>query len=425
MRKIIINGGKPLEGVIEIDGMKNAAMPIIFGCLLVDGDCYIDNLPDINDVKVCLQIIEGMGAEVERISQNSVRINTRNVSGGSSEYALVSKIRASYYLMGAELGRFGKMSVGCPGGCNFGKRPIDQHVKGFSALGVDITETSDYLNGIAWKGLKGANIFFDVVSVGATINVMLAAVRAEGTTIIDNAAKEPHIVDLANFLNTCGADIRGAGTNTIKINGVDSLEGCSYTIIPDMIEAGTYMVAAAATKGKLTINNVIPRHLESVSVKLIEMGVTVIENDDSVTVDAVNSDIRHVNIKTMPYPGFPTDMHPQFGVLMAVAKGQSVMFESIYEEKRFKYIDELARMGANVTISGKVATFTGVEGLRGAKVRAADLRAGAAVVIAGLCAKGVTEIDDIHLIERGYDSIVEKLSAVGADIRYIELPDYT
>ncbi len=424
MRKIIINGGKPLEGVIEIDGMKNAAMPIIFGCLLVDGDCYIDNLPDINDVKVCLQIIEGMGAEVERISKNSVRINTRDVAGGSSEYSLVSKIRASYYLMGAELGRFGKMSVGCPGGCNFGKRPIDQHIKGFSALGVDITETPDYLNGIAWKGLKGANIFFDVVSVGATINVMLAAVRASGTTIIDNAAKEPHIVDLANFLNTCGADIRGAGTNTIKINGVDNLEGCSYTIIPDMIEAGTYMVAAAATKGKLTINNVIPRHLESVSVKLVEMGVTVIENDDSVTVDAVNSDIRHVNIKTMPYPGFPTDMHPQFGVLMAVAKGQSVMFESIYEEKRFKYIDELVRMGANVSISGKVATFTGVDGLRGAKVRAADLRAGAAVVIAGLCANGKTEVDDIHLIERGYDSIVEKLSAVGADIRYIELPDY-
>lgn len=424
MRKIIINGGKPLEGVIEIDGMKNAAMPIIFGCLLVDGDCYIDNLPDINDVKVCLRIIEGMGAEVERISPNCVRINTANVSGGTSEYELVSKIRASYYLMGAELGRFGKMSVGCPGGCNFGKRPIDQHVKGFSALGVDITETPDYLNGIAWKGLKGANIFFDVVSVGATINVMLAAVRAEGTTIIDNAAKEPHIVDLANFLNTCGADIRGAGTNTIKINGVDALEGCSYTIIPDMIEAGTYMVAAAATGGKLTINNVIPRHLESVSVKLVEMGINVIENDDSVTVDAVNSEMRHVNIKTMPYPGFPTDMHPQFGVLMAIAKGQSVMFESIYEEKRFKYIDELVRMGANVSISGKIATFTGVEGLRGAKVRAADLRAGAAVVIAGLCAKGVTEIDDVHLIERGYDSIVEKLSAVGADIRYIELPDY-
>ena len=424
MRKIIINGGAPLEGKIDINGMKNAAMPIIFGCLLVDGDCYIDNLPDINDVKVCLQIIEGMGAEVERISKNAVRINAKNVNGGSSEYALVSKIRASYYLMGAELGRFGKMSVGCPGGCNFGKRPIDQHVKGFQALGVEISESDDYLNGIAWKGLRGANIFFDVVSVGATINVMLAAVKAEGTTVIDNAAKEPHIVDLANFLNTCGADIRGAGTNTIKINGVDSLEGCSYTIIPDMIEAGTYMVAAAATHGYLTINNVIPRHLESVSVKLVEMGVIVEELDDSVIVDARNADLRHVNIKTMPYPGFPTDMQPQFGVLMAIANGQSAMYESIYEEKRFKYIDELVRMGANVSVSGKIATFTGVAGLRGAKVRSVDLRAGAAVVIAGLCAEGRTEIDDVHLIERGYDSIVEKLTAVGADIRYVEFPEY-
>ncbi|MBO5744210.1 MAG: UDP-N-acetylglucosamine 1-carboxyvinyltransferase [Clostridia bacterium] len=421
MKKIVINGGKPLFGEISISGMKNAAMPIIYACLLVKGDCFIDNLPNIRDVRICLEIIESMGAEVERLGENSVRINCDNAVGGTAPSELVSKIRASYYLLGAELGRFGRTKVTLPGGCNFGTRPIDQHLKGFRALGAQMDDSSDeYVTGEAPEGLRPTNIFFDVVSVGATMNIMLAATCVEGTTIIDNAAREPHVVDLANFLNTCGADIRGAGTDTIKINGTKDLQGCSYTIIPDMIEAGTYLIAAAATKGMLKITNVIPKHLDSTVAKLEEMGVKIIEEGESVTADGRDITLKAVNIKTRPYPGFPTDMHPQFGVLLAIAEGEGQIFEGIYE-KRFKYTDELIRMGAKINVELKKATFKGVSGLKGAAVRAADLRAGAAVVLAGLCADGTTQIDDVHLIERGYDDIVGKLQRVGADIEYVEI----
>ena len=421
MKKIVINGGKPLFGEISISGMKNAAMPIIYACLLVKGDCFIDNLPNIRDVRICLEIIESMGAEVERLGENSVRINCDNAVGGTAPSELVSKIRASYYLLGAELGRFGRTKVTLPGGCNFGTRPIDQHLKGFRALGAQMDDSSDeYVTGEAPEGLRPTNIFFDVVSVGATMNIMLAATCVEGTTIIDNAAREPHVVDLANFLNTCGADIRGAGTDTIKINGTKELQGCSYTIIPDMIEAGTYLIAAAATKGMLKITNVIPKHLDSTVAKLEEMGVKIIEEGESVTADGRDITLKAVNIKTRPYPGFPTDMHPQFGVLLAIAEGEGQIFEGIYE-KRFKYTDELIRMGAKINVELKKATFKGVSGLKGAAVRAADLRAGAAVVLAGLCADGTTQIDDVHLIERGYDDIVGKLQRVGADIEYVEI----
>ena len=421
MKKIVINGGKPLFGEISISGMKNAAMPIIYACLLVKGDCFIDNLPNIRDVRICLEIIESMGAEVERLGENSVRINCDNAVGGTAPSELVSKIRASYYLLGAELGRFGRTKVTLPGGCNFGTRPIDQHLKGFRALGAQMDDSSDeYVTGEAPEGLRPTNIFFDVVSVGATMNIMLAATCVEGTTIIDNAAREPHVVDLANFLNTCGADIRGAGTDTIKINGTKDLQGCSYTIIPDMIEAGTYLIAAAATKGMLKITNVIPKHLDSTVAKLEEMGVKIIEEGESVTADGRDITLKSVNIKTRPYPGFPTDMHPQFGVLLAIAEGEGQIFEGIYE-KRFKYTDELIRMGAKINVELKKATFKGVSGLKGAAVRAADLRAGAAVVLAGLCADGTTQIDDVHLIERGYDDIVGKLQRVGADIEYVEI----
>ncbi len=420
MKKIMINGGKPLFGEISISGMKNAAMPIIYACLLVKGDCFIDNLPDIRDVRICLEIIKSMGAEVERIGENTVRINCDNAKGCCAPAELVSKIRASYYLLGAELGRFRRTKVTLPGGCNFGSRPIDQHLKGFRALGAEMDDSSDeFVCGEAPEGLRPTNIFFDVVSVGATMNIILAATCIEGTTIIDNAAREPHVVDLANFLNSCGADIRGAGTDTIKINGTRDLQGCSYAIIPDMIEAGTYLIAAAATKGVLKITNVIPKHLESTVAKLEEMGVKITEEEESVIADGRDIKLKAVNIKTRPYPGFPTDMHPQFGALMALAEGEGQIFEGIYE-KRFKYTDELIRMGAKINVELKKATFKGVSKLRGAAVRAADLRAGAAVVIAGLSAEGTTWIDDVHIIERGYDDIVGKLQKVGADIEYVE-----
>ncbi len=421
MKKIVINGGKPLYGEIAISGMKNAAMPIIYACLLVKGDCFIDNLPDIRDVRICLEILESMGAKIERLGENKVKINCDDAVGGTAPSELVSKIRASYYLLGAELGRYGKTKVTMPGGCNFGSRPIDQHLKGFRTLGAAMDDSSaDFVVGEAPEdGLHPANVNFDMVSVGATINTMLAATRIKGTTIIDNAAREPHIVDLANFLNTCGADIRGAGTDTIKINGKDDLTGCDYTIIPDMIEAGTYLIAAAATKGMIKITNVIPKHLESTVAKLEEMGVIITEEGESVTADGRNVSLKAVNIKTRPYPGFPTDMHPQFGMLLSIAEGVGTINEGIYE-KRFKYTDELIRMGAKIDVELKKATFKGVENLHGATVRAADLRAGAAVVLAGLNARGTTVIEDVHIIERGYDDIVGKLKNVGADIDYIE-----
>ena len=415
MEKIVIRGGKPLVGEIETSGMKNAALPIIFGCLLVKDRCVIENLPDIDDVDVSLTILEDMGAKVERLDRTTYAIDATNVRGGCSSLALVRKLRASYYLLGAEIGRYGKAYVGSPGGCDFGCRPIDQHIKGFEALGCTVRMDGSYVEAVAHNGLKGTNIFFDLVSVGATMNVMLAAVCAPGVTVIENAAREPHIVDLANFLNTCGGQISGAGTDTIKIKGVDSLHGCTYAIIPDMIEAGTYMIAAAATKGHLKITNVIPRHLESITAKLCEMGVSVVEGDDFVEV-FLEKPLTGVNVKTMPYPGFPTDMQPQMAVLMCLASGRSNLHESVFDN-RFRYTEELIRMGALIKVDGKRALIEGTPSLRPARVRAVDLRAGAAMVLAGLATEGETEIDNIQLIERGYDDLVGKLRGCGADIR--------
>ncbi|MBQ9469026.1 MAG: UDP-N-acetylglucosamine 1-carboxyvinyltransferase [Clostridia bacterium] len=418
MEKIVIRGGKPLKGEIEISGMKNAALPIIFGCLLVKDSCIIENLPDIDDVRVALTILKDMGATVNKLSENVFMIDATAARSGSSSVELVRKIRASYYLLGAEIGRYGKAHVGVPGGCDFGIRPIDQHIKGFEALGCKVRMDGGYVELAAPNGLHGSSIFFDLVSVGATMNVMLAAVCTPGLTVIENAAREPHIVDLANFLNTCGGQISGAGTDTIKVKGVDTLHGCTYAIIPDMIEAGTYMMAAAATKGELKITNVIPRHLESITAKLCEMGVDVTEGDDYVVVKS-GKRMTRVNVKTQPYPGFPTDMQPQMAVLMCLADGISQLNESVFDN-RFRYTEELMRMGALIKVNGKVAMIEGIPALRPARVRAVDLRAGAAMVIAGLATRGTTEIDNIHLIERGYDDLVGKLRACGADIERVE-----
>ncbi len=395
--------------------MKNAALPIIYGCLLVEDDVVIENLPAIDDVAVSLQILRKMGARVTLLTRHSVKINCSGCVGGSSPFDLVRRIRASYYLVGAEIGRFGEARVGYPGGCDFGVRPIDQHIKGFEALGAQVRVEGGYICAECPEGLHGSSIFFDLVSVGATMNVMLAAVRAEGTTLIENAAREPHIVDLANFLNTCGARISGAGTDSIKIKGVPDLHGCTYAIIPDMIEAGTYMIAAAATAGSLRVNNVIPRHLESITAKLQEMGATVVEEDDAVRVSR-SRPLNRVKIKTMPYPGFPTDMQPQMSVLLSLADGVSYLSESVFDN-RFKYTDELRKMGANIRVDGKTAIFEGVHALSASRVTATDLRAGAALAIAALATEGTTEIEQIHLIERGYEAFVEKLQGVGADIR--------
>ena len=410
----MINGGRPLYGEIETSGMKNAALPIIFGCILVKERCVIENLPDIDDVTVALKILEDMGAKIEKVAENTYAIEASSARSGSSSPELVRKIRASYYLLGAEIGRFGKAHVGVPGGCDFGTRPIDQHIKGFEALGCRVRMDGGYVEATAPDGLHGSSIFFDLVSVGATMNVMLAAVCAPGMTVIENAAREPHIVDLANFLNTCGGQISGAGTDTIKIKGVDSLHGCTYAIIPDMIEAGTYMMAAAATGGEVKVTNVIPRHLESITAKLCEMGVDVTEGDDYVVVKR-SKPLGRVNVKTQPYPGFPTDMQPQMAVLMCLANGISQLNESVFDN-RFRYTEELLRMGAHIKVDGKIAIIEGIPALRAARVRAVDLRAGAAMVIAGLATPGKTEIDNIRLIERGYDDLVGKLSACGADI---------
>ncbi len=421
MERIIVNGGRPLNGCIEVSGMKNAALPILMGCLLTEDICVIENLPEIDDVTLSLRILQAMGLSVRMINRNTVEIDSTYAVGGTAPFDLVRKMRASYYLLGAELGRFGRAYVGYPGGCDFGVRPIDQHVKGFAALGADVNVEGGYVEVAAPNGIRGNNIFFDVITVGGTMNVMLAAVKAEGTTIIENAAREPHIVDLANFLNTCGAKISGAGTDTIKIKGVEKLHGCSYAIIPDMIEAGTYMMAAAATKGSLKIKNVIPKHLESITAKLEEMGVEVIDEDDSVTV-TYRGGLNRINVKTMPYPGFPTDMQPQIGVLLCLAEGVSLLSEGVYDN-RFRYVEELKRMGAVIKVDGRTAVIEGVGKLSAAKIKAMDLRAGAAMVIAALASNGTCEIEDIHHIERGYDDIVGKLRRVGADIYKITVPD--
>ncbi len=423
MEKIIINGGLPLSGKVEVGGMKNAALGILMASLLTEETCVIENLPMIDDVTLTLQILREMGVSVRMLNKTTVEIDSSYCNEGTAPMSLVRKMRASYYLLGAELGRFGRAYVGYPGGCDFGVRPIDQHIKGFEALGARVNVESGYVEAIAEQGLSGAHIFFDVITVGGTMNVMIAASKAKGTTIIENAAREPHIVDLANFLNTCGAKIRGAGTDTIKITGVEKLHGCTYAIIPDMIEAGTYMIAAAATGGTLEIHNVIPRHLESISAKLQEMGVEVEDFDDYVVVSRRGDKaLNKINLKTMPYPGFPTDMQPQMCVLMCLARGVSCLSESIFDN-RFRYVEELKRMGASIKVDGKMAIVEGGYALSAAKVRAVDLRAGAAMVVAGLATPGITEIEDIHHIERGYDNIVGKLQAVGADIRKIYVPD--
>ena len=418
MERFIINGGKRLSGKIEVSGMKNAALPIIFSTILVEDRCIIENIPEIRDVTTALEIITAMGARVRMLDRTTVEIDTTDIVCGSASYELARSIRASYYILGAELGRFGMTTSAFPGGCNFITRPIDLHIKGFEALGATVSIDEGSIHAFAKDGLKANSIYLDIESVGATINIILAAVKAEGLTIIDNAAREPHIVDLANFLNSCGANISGAGTDVIKIRGVKSLHGVSYAIIPDMIEAGTYMIAAAATHSVLTVANIIPKHLESITAKLEEMGVSVVEDDESVVVDGRCS-LSRIRLKALPYPGFPTDMQPQMCVLLCLANGVSTITDSVWDN-RFRYTGELARMGANITVEGKTATVVGGK-LRAAAVKAVDLRAGAAMVIAGLAAEGETTIDDVYHIERGYERMVEKLNAVGADIRRVDV----
>lgn len=422
MTKYHIQGGKPLSGTITISGAKNAAVAIIPAALLVDGVCRIENIPQISDVTLILQILQELGADVRTINRTTVDIDCSHIRNRQVPYELARRIRASYYLVGALLGRFGWAEVPLPGGCDLGGRPIDQHIKGFVSMGADV----DVRNGlicakVAGGRLAGGQIYLDMVSVGATMNIMLAGVLADGMTIIENAAKEPHIVDLANFLNSMGANIMGAGTDVIKIRGVKQLRGGAYSIIPDQIEAGTYMAAVAAAGGELLVKNVIPKHLDCISAKLVEMGVYIEDRGDAVLVRR-SGPLQKTNVKTMPYPGFPTDMQPQIAAVLSTAQGTSIVNENVWNS-RFKYIDELKRMGANIQADGHVAVIEGVEHLQGAPVQACDLRAGAAMVIAGLCAEGVTELSQVQFIERGYEDLVGKLRAVGADIRVVDAPD--
>ena len=416
MEQYIIKGGNPLVGEVEIGGAKNAALPILAASIMTDETVTIDNLPDVNDINVLLEAIEGIGADVKRINPHTVKINGRGIGNFDIEYDYIKKIRASYYLLGALLGKYKRAEVALPGGCNIGSRPIDQHLKGFRALGAYVDIEHGKIIAEA-EHLTGKHIYFDVVSVGATINVMMAAVMADGMTIMENVAKEPHVVDVANFLNSMGANIRGAGTDMIKIRGVSRLHGTTYSIIPDQIEAGTFMFAAAATRGDVTVLNVIPKHLEATIAKLLEIGCEVEELDDAVRVVSKGA-LHNTHVKTLPYPGFPTDMQPQIGVTLALCKGTSTITESIFEN-RFKYLDELARMGANVKIEGNSATIEGVSKFSGAQVSAPDLRAGAALVIAGLAAEGITLVDDIVYIQRGYERFEEKLKGLGAVIEKV------
>lgn len=421
MEKIVIDGGARLSGKVEISGMKNAAVAVIFACIAVADVCIIDNLPQISDVRQSLEMLSSIGAKIRAVGKNSVEIDTRKVKNKVVPIELARKMRASYYLAGACLARFGSAKVGLPGGCDFGSRPIDQHVKAFTAMGATVNVGGGFMDAVTENGVKSAGIFFDCVTVGATINTIIASVLCDGVTVIENAAREPHIVDLANFLNYCGANITGAGTDVIKIKGVEKLHGCTYTIIPDMIEAGTFMVAAAATGGRLYIDNVIPKHLEAITAKLCEMGAEIEEYDDAVLVTR-RGELLPANVKTLPYPGFPTDMNPQIATLMCLAKGTSHISETIWDG-RFRYVDELRRMGAMIKVDGKLAVVEGGVPLTGTCVRAVDLRAGAAMVIAGLSCDGRTEIEDVHYIERGYDNIVSKLRSVGAKIKKINTPD--
>ena len=422
MTKYIINGGKPLNGEIVVSGAKNAAVAIIPAALMVKGVCRIENIPQISDVTMLLNILKQMGAEIRTVNKHTMDIDCSGVTTSAATFEMMRRIRASYYLIGALVGRFGCANVAMPGGCNFGGvRPIDQHIKGFTAMGASI----DVRNGIVYAktngGLTGSLIYLDVVSVGATINIMLAGTLAEGKTVIENAAREPHIVDLANFLNSMGADVRGAGTNVIKITGVKKLTGGFYSIIPDQIEAGTYMAAVAGTGGEVVVRNVIPKHMECISGKLREMGVEVVDLEDAVIVRR-NAPLIKTTVKTQPYPGFPTDMQPQISTILCCAEGTSVITEGVWDN-RYKYVDELAKMGCQIQVSGRTAVVEGVKQMTGAPVKASDLRAGAALVIAGLCAVGTTEIEGVSYIERGYEDVVEKLQALGADITMVTVPD--
>ena len=420
MARYEIIGGTPLSGSVTISGAKNAAVAILPAALLVDGVCRVENVPDIADVRILLSILEGMGVSVTHPETGVVVLDSTNVTCVEPETELVKKLRASYYLMGALLGRFHKAHVALPGGCNFAVRPIDQHIKGFRGLGASVEETEEYVELTPGaNGLKGNRISLDMASVGATVNIMIAATLLPGQTIIENAAKEPHIVDLANFLNTMGARISGAGTDTVKINGVESLKGGTYAIIPDQIEAGTYMAATVATGGDVLVKNVIPKHMECITSKLEEMGAEVINYDDAIRV-RMKGRLCHTTVKTHPYPGFPTDMQAQICVCMSIASGVSRLTESVYETRFFGYCTELESMGADIQISGKTAIVTGVEELYGVTVSAKDLRAGAALIIAGLAAKGTTWVKNVHYVERGYERLIEKLTDLGAKIRRVE-----
>ncbi len=417
MEQYIIKGGNPLVGEVSIGGAKNAALGILAAAIMTDETVTIENVPNVRDTRVLLQAIEGIGAKVKYVYNNCVQINGGDINDINVDYEYIKKIRASYYLLGALLGKYKKSQVALPGGCNIGSRPIDQHIKGFKALGAEVEIAHGKINTRADK-LTGNHIYFDVVSVGATINIMMAACMAEGDTIMENAAKEPHIVDVANFLNAMGANIKGAGTDVIRIKGVKRLHGTTYSIIPDQIEAGTFMFAAAATKGDITVRDVIPKHLESISAKLMEMGCTIVEGDDSVRVIGCD-ELKCTNVKTLPYPGFPTDMQPQVAVTLALAKGTSMVTESIFEN-RFKYVDELNRMGSNIKVEGNTAYIEGVEKLTGTQLSAPDLRAGAALVIAALAAEGISEIDDIVYIQRGYEDFEGKLRKLGAVMERVD-----
>ncbi|HHT65149.1 MAG: UDP-N-acetylglucosamine 1-carboxyvinyltransferase [Caldicoprobacterales bacterium] len=417
MEKFHISGGKPLRGTVTVGGAKNAAVAILPAALLADSPCMIDNLPYIDDVITLADILHEVGAKVTINKKGCVSIDGSTVTNHRAPSDMVKRMRASYYLLGVLLGKFGRAEIPLPGGCEIGARPIDQHIKGFEALGAKVEIEHGVVKARADR-LIGNEIYLDVVSVGATINIMLAAVKAEGSTTIVNVAKEPHVVDVANFLNSMGANVKGAGTDTIRIKGVSELKGCEYTIIPDQIEAGTFMVAAAATNGDVVVANVIPKHLESITAKLLEMGVEVIEGDDYVRVKGVERP-RRVNVKTLPYPGFPTDLQQPISVLCSIAKGTSIIHESLFDH-RFRHLEELRRMGADIKVEDRVAIFEGVGSLTGAQVSATDLRAGAALIIAGLTAQGVTEVENIHFIDRGYECIEKKLARLGADIVRLE-----
>lgn len=420
LEKFVINGGKALKGEVRISGAKNAAVAILPAVMLADSPCVIENLPNISDVAVILRVMRELGASVKSVNPTTVEIDPTHINSFVVTKEMAENMRASSYFMGALLGRMNRSRVAPPGGCNFGVRPIDQHIKGFEALGAKVTIENGMVDTKAMR-LSGASIYLDVVSVGATINIMLAAVKAKGLTVIENAAREPHIVDLANFLNSMGANIMGAGTGMIKIRGVDTLRGCEYSIIPDQIEAGTYMAAAVATKGDVLVTNVTPKHLESIIAKLRESGAEIEEYDEAVRVK-MSGRPKKCNVKTMPHPGFPTDMQPQMATVLAIAEGTSIVTEGVWDN-RFRYVEQLTLMGADIQVDGKMAVVNGVKKLKSAPVKAVDLRAGAAMIIAGLMAEGTTEVEDIVYIDRGYENVVEKLSALGADIKRVPIID--